>query len=147
MPRHWLCLAALLSGCAASQNFVFYQYNEVEGVKSKSLDRIKWENAVQPGEDLSKTLILQMDNSSTHLIQIRGSEKKHVHEFHDSTVIIQSGSGRMYLGRSSFKAHPGSIIFIPHGVEHYYVNGGSEPTSAIAVFSPAYDGKDIVFRE
>ena len=143
----WLSTLTVLAGCAGSQNCVFYQYTELEGVKSKTLERHKWENAIRPEEDIAKSLVLQMDNSSTHVVQIRGSEKPHRHEFHDSTVFIQSGTGRMFLGKSSFRVGPGAIIFIPHGVEHYFVNGGAEPAVAITVFSPAFDGKDTVYKE
>ena len=146
-PLLFMAFLAMLPACATTQNMVFYQYNELEGVKSKTLDRLKWENAMQPEENISKTLILQTDFSSTHMIRIRGAEKRHVHEFHDSTVYIQSGSGRMYLGKSSFNVGPGSIIFIPHGVEHYFVNSGAEPATAIAVFSPAFDGQDVKVKD
>ena len=138
---------ACLSGCAAPQKCVFYQYTALEGVKSKTLDRLKWENAVPTGEDLSKALVLEMEGSSAHLIQIRGSEKKHVHEFHDVTVFVESGGGRMHLGKKSVNVGPGAVIFIPRGLEHYFVNGSAEPASAISVFSPAFDGKDIVDRQ
>ena len=145
-PLFLLCLS-ILPACAATQNTVFYQYNELEGIKSKTMDRLKWENTIPQGESISKALILQGDFSSAHLIQIRGAEKRHVHEFHDSTVFIQSGSGLMHLGKSSVKVGPGSVIFIPHGLEHYFENAGSEPATAIAVFSPAFDDKDIKFKE
>lgn len=140
-------ISLALSGCAAAQNVVFYQYHELEGIKSKSLDRLKWENAIRPEETISKSVILEMDYSSAHMIQIRGGEKKHIHEFHDATVFIQSGWGRMYLGKSSVNVKPGSVIFIPHGVLHYFVNGGPEPATAFAIFSPAFDGKDTVNKE
>ena len=146
-PIVFLFFLALLPACATPRNTVFYQYNELEGVKSKTLDRLKWENTMQPDENISKNLILQTDFSSTHLIRIRGSEKRHVHEFHDSTVFFQSGTGRMYLGKSSFNVGPGAVIFIPHGVEHYFVNGGNEPATAIAVFSPSFDGQDVKVKE
>src|SRR3990172_5980826 len=138
---------ACFGGCAAPQKYVFYQYTQLEGIKSKTADRFKWENSVQPVEDMAKALILEMENSSAHFIQIQGSEKKHSHDFHDLTVIVQSGRGRMYLGTSSVNVRSGAVIFIPRGLEHYFVNGGPEPASAIAVYSPAFDGKDIVERE
>ena len=148
MKRFTAFLAlACLGGCAAPQKYVFYQYTQLEGIKAKTADHFKWENAIQPGEDVSKVRILEMENSSAHFIQIRGTEKKHSHDLHDLTVIIQSGSGRMYLGASSVGVAAGAVIFIPRGLEHYFVNGGPEPASAIAVYSPAFDGKDIVFRE
>ena len=111
------------------------------------MDRIKWENTLQPGEDSSKATLLEMDHSSAHFVQIQSSEKKHFHHFHDLTVILQSGRGRMYLGTSSVSVGPGAVIFIPKGLEHYFVNGGASPASAIAIYSPAFDGKDIVNRE
>ncbi|OGR83258.1 MAG: hypothetical protein A2901_08340 [Elusimicrobia bacterium RIFCSPLOWO2_01_FULL_54_10] len=144
LPFLALCL---FYGCAAPQKYAFYQYTELEGVKSKTLDRLKWENSVQPGEDISKALILEMDNASSHLIQIRGSEKRHSHDLHDLTVILQSGRGRMFMGNSSVSVGPGAVIFIPRGLAHYFVNGSAEPASAIAIYSPAFDGKDVVDRE
>lgn len=134
-------------GCASSQQYVFYQYTPLGGIQSKPVERVKWENTLQPGEDSSKATLLEMDNLSAHFIQISGSEKKHSHAFHDLTVILQSGRGRMYLGTSSVSVRSGAVIFIPRGLEHYFVNGGPDPASAIAVYSPAFDGKDIVNQE
>ena len=138
---------AVLSGCAAQQKYVYYQYTQLEGIKAKSSEHYKWENAVQPGEDVSKAKILEMDNASAHFIQIRGTEKKHSHDFHDLTVVLQSGRGRMYLGNSSVSVQAGAVIFIPRGLDHYFVNGGPEPATAMAVYSPPFDGKDIVEKQ
>jgi len=137
----------LLSGCAASGNYKFHQYTVFGGVKSKSLERLKWENQFQPGEDITKALILQMDHASAHLIQIKGSERKHTHYYHDLIVILQSGQGRMFLGKSSFAAGAGDIIFIPKGVDHYFINGSENPATAIAVYSPVFKGEDVVEKE
>ncbi len=137
----------LLGGCASSRKFVFYQYTPLEGIKSKTSDRFKWENTVQPGEDISKANILEMETSSSHFIQIKGAEKKHSHDYHDLTVVLLSGSGRMYLGPNSVSVAAGAVIFIQRGLEHYFVNGGQEPASTMAIYTPAFDGKDIVFRE
>ena len=148
MKRFAVFLAlAGLSGCAGAPKYVFYQYTQLEGIKSKSSEHYKWENAVQPGEDIAKANILAMDYSSAHFIQIRGTEKKHSHDLHDLTVVIQSGRGRMYLGNSSVSVQAGAVVFIPRGLEHYFVNGGPEPATAMAIYSPPFDGKDIVEKE
>ncbi len=38
----------------------------------------------------------------------------------------------------------GDILFIPRGSAHYFVNTFSEPSVALAVFSPDFDGKDSI---
>ena len=134
-----------LSGCApTAARTVFYQRNERGEIKSKTLDRLLWENPLPPDENLSSTLILVSDMTSYHLVQVRGSEIPHKHEFHDLVVFIQLGSGKMVSGKENFAVKEGSVVFIPHGVVHQFINGGGEPAVAIAVFSPAYDGKDAV---
>ncbi len=93
------------------------------------------------------TLLLSSEFSSYHLIQIRTREKSHVHETHDLAVFVQSGFGKMYLGRESFGVRPGSVVFIPRRTPHYFVNVGKTPAVAIAIYSPPFDGKDMVFKE
>lgn len=139
--------ALILTGCVTSQRAVFYQLNKFEDLKSKTLRRMLWENDIDPSKNLTSSIILRGDLASYHLIQVRGSEKKHVHQFHDLAVFVQSGRGVMHLGKRQFKATAGSVIFIPHGTPHWFVNGGGDPAVAIAIFSPAYDGKDYVERE
>jgi mannose-6-phosphate isomerase-like protein (cupin superfamily) len=79
-----------------------------------------------------------------HLVQIRTQEKPHRHDYHDLVAFIQSGVGMMFLGEKSFRVGPGSVVFIPHGTPHYFVNTGPTPAVAVTVFSPAYDGRDFV---
>jgi quercetin dioxygenase-like cupin family protein len=79
-----------------------------------------------------------------HLIQIRGAEKPHRHLYHDAVVFLESGQGTLYLGKNVLKLQAGSVIFIEHGTPHYFVNQGPEPAVAVAVFSPPYDGQDLI---
>ena len=140
-----LCLA--LTGCVTVTRTVFYQMNEVDRVSSKSLKRMLWENEISREESILTSQILRGDLASYHLIQLPAAEKNHMHEFHDLAVFVQSGSGTMFLGNESFKAGSGSVIFIPHGTWHAFVNSGPEPAVAIAVYSPGFDGKDIRYEE
>ena len=139
-----LCL--VLAGCAAQPRVVFYQLNDLERLTKKSLDRAVWENAVPLDKDVLNTPLSKDEYASYHLVQVRTQEKSHVHENHDLAVFVQSGEGTMFLGKESFKVRAGSVIFIRHGIVHYFVNEGPSPAAAIAVFSPPFDGKDIIFR-
>lgn len=108
------------------------------------MERLLWENTMASDQDILSTTILRGDLASYHLIQISGSEKPHRHDFHDLVIFVQSGYGTMFFEKESIKIKGGTVIFIPHGTPHYFVNTSPSPTTAIAVFSPSYDGKDDV---
>jgi quercetin dioxygenase-like cupin family protein len=65
-----------------------------------------------------------------------------MHKLHDATVTMLRGEGYLMLGKNRINLKTGDIIHIPRGAPHYYVNMASEPTVALAVYSPAFDGKD-----
>ena len=138
-------LCVFLGGCASVPSPVFYSLNQLEHLTSKTLDRMVWENELSQEEPLSSTVILKSDEASYHLIQVRGAEKKHMHEYHDLAVFVQSGTGTMFLGKEKFNVRGGAVIFVPHGIPHYFVNTGPQPAVAVSVFSPPFDGKDIVY--
>jgi quercetin dioxygenase-like cupin family protein len=46
------------------------------------------------------------------------------------------------MDRKRINLKAGDIIHIPRGVAHQYVNTSSAPTVVMAVYSPAFDGKD-----
>lgn len=106
-----------------------------------------WENPLKLEEEISNTLISRGDLASYHLVQIRGSEKPHYHEFHDLAVFMQSGSGTIFLEKESFKVKAGSVIFIPHDTTHYFLNNGADPAVAIVVFSPPFNGEKKLLVE
>lgn len=145
MKRFLLISAALvLAGCTLQPKRVFYQQNAVGGIDWKSLDLYLFENQLPSDQNMSNTVIRTYENSSVHLIQIRGSEKPHRHLYHDSVVFFERGQGTLHLGKNALKVKEGAVVFIEHGQPHYFVNEGPEPMVAIVVFSPPYDGKDNV---
>lgn len=133
-----------ITGCATAPRTVFYQLNAADKVDQKTLDRLLWENALDPNQNMSNSVILTSDMASYHLVQVRTQEEPHKHEYHDSVAFVQSGTGVMFLKDQPFKVGPGAVIFIEHGTPHYFVNTGPEPAVIIAVFSPPYDGKDRI---
>ena len=55
-------------------------------------------------------------------------------------LIVSFASWSACVSRPHFYLQYGHI---PHSASHHYVNTASEPTLALAVYAPAFDGKDI----
>ena len=81
-------------------------------------------------------------HSSHHLVQVRQAEPQHLHAAHDLSVHLVRGQGRMHLGDQVFPMAMGDTTFIPRGVPHYFENTGATPAALLAVFSPAFNGRD-----
>jgi len=141
---YWIPLLFLLAACTASPRAMLYQVNYMGRIDQKSLDRTVWENSIAKEQAVASTTLLSGDLASYHLVQIRGKESLHKHDFHDLAVFMQSGTGKIYMGKDSVKVSAGSMIFIPHGMTHQFVNIGPSPAVAIVVFSPPFNGKDVV---
>jgi len=83
--------------------------------------------------------------SSVHLTQIRGAIESHRHLGHDENVWVIRGAGRLTVDGVKHKVAAGQVIHIPKGVSHSFHNMGSRPTVVISVFSPGFDGKDLIY--
>jgi mannose-6-phosphate isomerase-like protein (cupin superfamily) len=83
-------------------------------------------------------------HSSHQLVQVRHAERPHLHATHDLSVRVLRGQGRMHLGDQVFSIAVGDTTFIPRGVPHYFENTGATPATLLAVFGPAFDGRDRV---
>jgi quercetin dioxygenase-like cupin family protein len=133
--------AALLSGpgCASGPR-LYLQYGDK--LQQTSLDKILAENSLGAGENIKVVHLGRTQSASQHLVQIRDREAPHVHQLHDATVTVLSGHGYLILGQKRIDLRAGDVIHIPRGVPHYYVNAAGEPSVALAVYAPAFDGKD-----
>ncbi len=135
-----LCLF-LFSACAPVP-YLFLQY----GTELKQIDpaKVVQENPLGPQENIKMTTVGQGPSVSHHIIQIRDREAPHLHKSHDGTVVMISGRGYLMMSDKKIALAPGDVVYIPRSAAHYYVNTGIEPTVAFVVFSPPFDGKDIV---
>ena len=97
-----------------------------------------------PQQEFGIVELSRTEHSSVHLIQIRHREPLHVHEQHDLIAILLKGHGTLRLGSQTFSVQKGSVVAIPHGVPHAFVNESLEPAAAFAVSSPPLDGPDTV---
>ena len=130
-----LCVSACLSG---PHFYLQYggEYRELD------LERILADNPLAPGENFKVTHLGRSASASQHVVQIRDREVPHMHKIHDATVTLMRGHGYLLLAGKRLPLKAGDVIHIPRGVVHQYVNTASEPTVALAVYSPPFDGKD-----
>jgi mannose-6-phosphate isomerase-like protein (cupin superfamily) len=97
-----------------------------------------------PGENIKITNVGAGPAASHHIVQVRDREAPHIHRAHDGTVVILRGRGFLMMGQSRLDLGIGDVVFIPRNTAHYFVNTSPEPAAAFVVFSPPFDGKDIV---
>ena len=134
-------LGALLgaAGCVSGPHF-YLQYGDE--YRELDLEKILAENPLAPGDNIRVTHLGRSASASQHVVQIRDRELLHVHKLHDATVTMLQGQGYLILDHQRINLKAGDIIHIPRGVPHQYVNTGGAPTVALAVYAPAFDGKD-----
>ncbi len=134
-----LAVVLLQSGCASAPRFYLHYGDEL---REASLDEMLAENPLPAGENIRVVNLGRTQSASQHLVQIRDREALHVHKLHDATVTVVRGQGYLVLGQRRVELKAGDIVQIARGVPHCYVNTGTEPTVALAVYAPAFDGKD-----
>jgi quercetin dioxygenase-like cupin family protein len=130
---------ATWSACGSGPNIYLQYGNEYQELK---LDKILADNPLPPGENIKVANLGRSQSASQHVVQIRDREVPHIHKLHDATVTMLRGEGYLILGKNRINLKAGDIVHIPRGVPHYFVNTASQPTVALAVYSPAFDGKD-----
>jgi quercetin dioxygenase-like cupin family protein len=130
-------VAALFS-CVSGPNIYLQYGNEYQELK---LDKILADNPLPPGENIKVANLGRSQSASQHVVQIRDREVPHVHKVHDATVTMLRGEGYLILGKNRINLKAGDVVHIPRGVSQF-VNTASQPTVALAVYSPAFDGKD-----
>ena len=138
----WVSLCAALaagSACVSGPHF-YLQYGDE--YRELDLEKILADNPLAPGDNIKVANLGRSASASQHIVQIRDREFLHVHKIHDATVTMLRGQGYLVLDRQRINLKAGDVIHIPRGVAHQYVNTAGEPTVALAVYAPAFDGKD-----
>ena len=82
------------------------------------------------------------DDSSAHLIRLKGRELPHYHDQHDLNVSLLSGKCIIHFIDHAVTMLPGDVVFIPQGSYHWAENIDPLASVVFAVFAPAFDGKD-----
>lgn len=131
----------MIAGCVSGPHFYLQYGNEY---RELDLEKILAENPLGPGDNIKVANLGRSPSASQHVVQIRDREILHVHKLHDATVTMLRGQGYLILGSQRINLKTGDVIHIPRGVAHQYVNTGSGPSVALAVYAPAFDGKDTL---
>ncbi len=102
---------------------------------------VEWTDQ-ERADPFARRLVHSEAGSSTHVLLLRKEEGSHVHDTHDRTLIVASGSGWARLGARNVRYGPGDVITIPRGSAHALENTAEGGSEFFEIFAPAYDGKD-----
>ena len=134
----WVVLGAT-SACVSGPHF-YLQYDD--NYRELDLEGILTANPLASGDNIKVVHLGRSPSASQHVVQIRDREYLHVHKMHDATVTLLRGNGYLVLDRKRIHLKAGDVVHIPRGVAHQYVNTAVQPSVALAVYAPAFDGKD-----
>lgn len=65
--------------------------------------------------------------------------KEHVHDKEVEIYFTTKGQGKVIIDGKEYVVKPGSIAYIPPGIEHQPVNDSDEDWEFLAIFAPAVD--------
>ncbi len=87
--------------------------------------------AIPDGVGVSKQVLISAEEAPNFAmrcftIQPGGSMPLHTNLVEHEQYVL-SGSANVVIGEETYTVEPGSVVFIPAGAAHTYVNNGSEP--------------------
>jgi quercetin dioxygenase-like cupin family protein len=141
-PRRIFALLSLGHASCAPNPALYLRYDSQP--KQAGLEQILAENPLGSQENIKVTTLGQGPTVSHHIVQIRDREIPHIHKDHDLTVVVVKGEGYLILEDKRIDLAERDVLFIPRNVVHYFVNVSRQPSVALVIFSPPYDGKDNI---
>jgi quercetin dioxygenase-like cupin family protein len=60
----------------------------------------------------------------------------HIHQASDEALLVLDGEFEGFCGDQEWRAGPGSLVFLPHGIPHGFIVSGAGPGRIIVVVSP-----------
>lgn len=137
----FIALFGIVFACAPAPRF-FLQYGA--SLTESDINQVLAQNPLPAAANIKVTTLGQGRTVSHHVVQVRDRESPHIHKAHDLTVTVMRGQGYLMLGTRRIDLTVGDVVFIPSGTIHYFVNTHSQPSVALAMFSPPFDGKDNI---
>lgn len=107
----------------------------------QNVDKLIKGDPLAEGENLRVTDVAETKTSIIRLVHIRKDAEigVHTHENHDEIVYQVKGSGIAVLGGNQHPTKPGTVLLVPRGTPHSFVNG-VEDSIALSFFSPPLEG-------
>lgn len=81
-------------------------------------------------------LLEHAPRSSVALVVVKGRVDPHLHERSDETVYVLEGEGDLLLDREWRHVSAGTLVHVPMGVAHAFVNRHPERTVVLSTFTP-----------
>ncbi|MFH0765253.1 MAG: cupin domain-containing protein [Calditrichota bacterium] len=86
-------------------------------------------------------------NMSFGVTMAHGKISARCHERHDLLIYVHNGSARFHVGEKDFWISNGDVLFIPRGAVYSAESRDSRSLELLTVYTPPFDGLDIVYRE
>ena len=107
-------------------------------------EEVNWTEPPAHSSAFSKLLINESHGSKYFDFRVSSYQPKgycdpHTHEIAENIYYVLKGKGVVELDGKRHLVGPGTVIFIPPGVEHAMVNTGFEDLIFIVVASPPQD--------
>lgn len=131
-----------LAGCATQTEWVTFPISQ--GGKGVTLQAWLKAHPLKPDQDVGIEELSRGETASAAIVQIRKHQGLHYHKDHDVIVILLRGQGTLTVDDRKLEVRPGSIVTIPRGTAHSFLNQSQETAVAYAMFTPAFDGTDVV---
>lgn len=97
---------------------------------------------LRPEEDVRVRELGRDQDTSHHLVILRNREPLHRHDRHALTVLVLRGDGAMSIDGEERLVGAGSLIHVPRGSVHAFINQSPEPAVAYVIYAPPFDGTD-----
>lgn len=100
-----------------------------------------------PGENFRITRLVEDEDQSALLVQVRGSLPLHFHRRTREVVYLLEGEGILQLDGENIPIRPGAVARILPGQVHTFTNQGATPAVFLVVTAPRFDEKDRIMVE
>lgn len=134
---------AIVSGCGFVEEIKHpSSFPKVYLSSYQDVDKIIKDAPLAEGENLKVTDVAETKTSIVRLVHIRkGAEiAPHTHQNHDEVVHQFMGSGIAVLSGNQYPVKPGTMLLVPRGTPHSFVNNSAEDSVALSFFSPPLEG-------
>jgi len=110
--------------------------------RTVSIGALVRRGVLAPGQDVRVEELGRDARTSHHLVTLRDREPLHRHDRHALLVVVLDGHGRMHVRDEERSVGEGSVLYVPPGVVHAFINRAARPAVAYVVYTPPFDGSD-----
>jgi mannose-6-phosphate isomerase-like protein (cupin superfamily) len=107
-----------------------------------------WQPVPANGYVINKLEPVNWDGPFSLGIQVvapRSYIRRHIHDRHREVLFVWGGRGRAVIDGAEHVMQPGTVIALPMGVEHMFVNEGEEDLKLLWILAP--HGLEEFFRQ